>query len=107
MGVEPQFDESLFGIDPMKLNDDRIARTLEAVAEKINEIQGSLSLKMMKEYNISSEIVHYDITSLSFEGAYVESYWSSSSDDSRDKKIFSDLKQVNLSLDVTHDGAIP
>ncbi len=96
--------ESLFGIDPMKLNDDRIARTLEAVADMINEIQGSLSLKMMKEYNISSEIVHYDITSLSFEGAYVESEIVKFGY-SRDKRP--DLKQVNLSLDVTHDGAIP
>jgi len=96
--------DALFGIDPMKLNDDRIARALDAVADKINEIQGSLSLKMMKEYDISPDTVHYDITSLSFEGNYDESeivrfgY-------SRDKRP--DLKQVNLSLDVTRDGAVP
>ncbi len=96
--------EALFGIDPMKLNDDRIARTLEAVAEKINEIQGSLSLNMMNVFNISSQTVHYDITSLSFEGAYLESEMVRFGY-SRDKRP--DLKQVNLSLDVTHDGAVP
>ena len=79
-------------------------RTLEAVAEKINEIQGYLSLKMMNVFNISSQTVHYDITSLSFEGAYLESEMVRFGY-SRDKRP--DLKQVNLSLDVTHDGAVP
>ena len=96
--------EAVFGIDPMKLNDDRIGRTLEAVAEKMEEIQGALSLKMMKEFDISADIVHYDITSLSFEGNYNESEMVKFGYN-RDKRP--DLKQVNLSLDVTRDGAVP
>jgi transposase len=96
--------ESLFGVKAEKLNDDRIARTLETVWEKIDEIQGALSLKMMRAFGISADTVHYDITSLSFEGQYEESdlvrfgY-------SRDRRP--DLKQVNLGLDVTRDGGIP
>ena len=95
---------ALFGIDPGKLNDDRIARTLDMVAHKTDEIQGALSLKMMEEFGISPDTVHYDITSLSFEGNYEESEIVKFGY-SRDKRP--DLKQVNLSLDVTRDGAIP
>ena len=96
--------DTIFGIKPDKLNDDRIARALEAVNDKMEEIQSAISLKMMQTFGISAEIVHYDITSLSFEGAYEESEIVKFGY-SRDKRP--DLKQINLSLDVTRDGAIP
>lgn len=96
--------ETIFGIKPEKLNDDRIARALDAVAGNVEEIQSALSLGMMDAYKISPESVHYDITSLSFEGEYQESELVKFGY-SRDKRP--DLKQVNLSLDVTKDGGIP
>lgn len=94
----------MLGLDASKLNDDRIGRMLDAVADKYEEIQGAITLNMMEEFGISANTVHYDITSLSFEGGYDESEMIKFGY-SRDKRP--DLKQVNLSLDVSSDGAIP
>ena len=96
--------ETLFGIKPEKLNDDRIARMLETIGVHQEEIQSALSMRMMESFGISAKSIHYDITSLSFEGEYLESdvvrfgY-------SRDRRP--DLKQVNVSLDVTTEGSVP
>lgn len=94
----------MLGINCSKLNDDRIARMLEAVSEKYEEIQGAIVLRMIEKFGIRASSVHYDLTSLSFEGVYDESELIKFGY-SRDKRP--DLKQVNLSLDVSSDGAIP
>jgi transposase len=96
--------ESLFGIDPSELNDDRIARALDALSDKILVSQSDIVLNMVEKFGISLNTVNFDITSLSFEGDFDESeivkYGYS-----RDKRP--DLKQVNLSLNVTQEDAIP
>lgn len=96
--------DAMLGIDPLKLNDDRIARMLDAVSEKYEEIQSAIVMRMIEKFGISAKSVHYDLTSLSFEGAYDESEMIKFGY-SRDKRP--DLKQINLSLDVSSDGAIP
>lgn len=82
-------------VDASKLNDDRIARMLDAVWEKSDEIQGAITMNMTTEFKISANAVHYDITSLAFEGDYEESEMIKFGYN-RDKRP--DLKQVNLSF---------
>ena len=60
----------LFGLDPAKLNDDRLGRTLDAVAEAIDEIQMEIAERAVNIFNLSLDQVHIDITSFMFEGAY-------------------------------------
>lgn len=87
----------VLGVSPSEVNDYRLARALEAISPKIEEIEAEVSLRMMKGYHIRPELVHLDFTSLYFEGAY------DSSDTvklgySRDQKP--DKKQVNIGIDV-------
>jgi len=85
------------GISPGEVNDDRLARSLDAISPCMEEIEAEVSLRMMKEYHIKPELIHMDFTSLYFEGSYDTSdivklgY-------SRDQKP--DKKQVNIGLDV-------
>ena len=60
----------LFQIDPEKLNDDRLGRTLEAMAGCIDEIQMEIAVKAVSHFGLSLEQAHLDITSFMFEGAY-------------------------------------
>jgi transposase len=60
----------LFQFDAAKLNDDRLGRTLDALANSIDEIQMETAVKAVQRYGLSLEQAHLDITSFMFEGAY-------------------------------------
>ena len=96
--------EEAFGIAPDEVNYDRLARALDAVSKRIEDIEADISLRMMSRYRIRPEIVHLDASSLYFEGAYEDSdlvrlgY-------SRDQKP--DKKQVNVALDVDAGEGMP
>jgi transposase len=60
----------LFGLDPAKLNDDRLGRTLDAVADAIDEIQMEIAERAVNVFGLSLEQAHLDITSFMFEGAH-------------------------------------
>jgi transposase len=96
--------EEAFGIAPDEVNYDRLARALDAISTKIEDIEADISLRMMSKYRIKPEIVHLDASSLYFEGAYEDSdlvrlgY-------SRDQKP--DKKQVNVALDVDASEGMP
>ena len=62
----------LFGVNAKKLNDDRLGRTLDALADKVDEIQIATSMAAVESYGLSLDKVHLDITSFMFEGAYEE-----------------------------------
>ncbi len=96
--------EEAFGIAPDEVNYDRLARALDAISTRIEEIEADTSLRMISKYRIRPEIVHLDASSLYFEGAYEDSdlvrlgY-------SRDQKP--DKKQVNVALDVDASEGMP
>ena len=104
--------QEICGISPDEVNDDRLRRALDAIYSKIEFIEADVAINIMTRYKMSLDLLHFDSTSLYFEGEYEESdllrlgY-------SRDKKA--GTKQVNLTLDVdakegmpvfhtTHDG---
>ncbi len=96
--------EEAFGVAPDEVNYDRLARALDAISSRIEDIETDTSLRMMSKYHIRPEIVHLDASSLYFEGAYEDSdlvrlgY-------SRDQKP--DKKQVNIALDVDAIEGMP
>jgi len=96
--------EEACGIKADQVNDDRLARSLDATFPQMENIEADMALGAMVKYKISPEIVHFDGTSLYFEGDYDESeiirlgY-------SRDQKP--DKKQVNIGLDVSAGEGIP
>lgn len=62
----------LFGVKVDKLNDDRLARTLDALSNCLDKIQIEVAERAVTVFDLSLEQVHLDITSLMFEGAYAD-----------------------------------
>lgn len=98
----------IFGIPADKLNDDRLGRALDAVADQVTAIYGSVAVNAMVRYAISSKQIHVDATSLMFEGHYAENDpehpqiargYNADEDYKR--------KQVRTTFGSTSDGGIP
>lgn len=100
--------EEVFGIEPDLLNDDRIARALDAIAPRLEEITGSIGAQAIAEFGIDTAQIHWDMTSISMFGAYPdqeEQYAQVRYGHPKDRRV--DLKQVQAGLAVTRDGGIP
>jgi transposase len=100
--------EEVFGIEPDLLNDDRIARALDAVAPHLEEITGSVGAQAIAEFGIDTAQIHWDMTSISMFGAYPdqeEEYAQVRYGHPKDRRV--DLKQVQAGVAVTRDGGIP
>ncbi len=96
--------EETLSIPAEKLHDRRIGDLLDLIHPHIDKIWQEIVIGAITEFGISIDFVHYDITSIYFEGEYqhadkIEYGYS------RDKRP--DCKQVNLQLNVTSDDAIP
>ena len=100
--------EEVFGIEPDLLNDDRIARALDAIAPRLEEITGSVGAQAITEFGIDTAQIHWDMTSISMFGAYddqQEGFAQVRYGHPKDRRV--DLKQVQAGLAVTRDGGIP
>ena len=64
--------DEAYGITPELLNDDRIARALDAVAPYLDEITGSVGAAAITEFGVDVSRLHWDLTSISLYGAYPE-----------------------------------
>ena len=96
--------EETLGISAEKLHDRRLGDLLDAIHPHIDNIWKDTVHVALQEYGISLDFIHYDITSLYFEGEYEDAdlvdYGYS-----RDNR--SDCKQVNLRLNITDEDGIP
>jgi hypothetical protein len=100
--------EDVFGIDPGLLNDDRLARALDAVAPELGRITGSAGAAAISEFGVDCARLHWDMTSISLHGAYPqaqEGYPAVRYGHPKDRRP--DLKQVQAGLAVTGDGGVP
>lgn len=100
--------EEVFGADPELLNDDRLARALDAIAPRLDEITGSIGAQAIAEFGIDTTQIHWDMTSMSMFGAYEdqqEEFPQVRYGHPKDRRV--DLKQVQAGLAVTRDGGIP
>ena len=64
--------EEAYGIAPELLNDDRIARALDAIAPQLEEIVGGVGAAAVTEFGVDVSRLHWDLTSISLYGAYPE-----------------------------------
>ena len=94
----------MLDIPPQKMYDNRLGRALDRLHPHLGELWAELAARAVQVYDLDLNVLHWDITSIYFEGAYTDSelvrYGYS-----RDHR--SDAKQVNLEVDVTHDGYVP
>lgn len=93
-----------FDLPLTKLYDQRLGRALDAVYPSLGEIWARLVVRAIQVWKLDLSILHWDITSFYFTGAYTDSellrYGHSRDQRSKDK-------QVNLEADVTHRTRVP
>jgi Domain of unknown function (DUF4277) len=100
--------EEAYGIAPGLLNDDRIARALDAVAPQLDAIVGGVGAAAVTEFGVDVSRLHWDLTSVSLYGAYPEAdleYPAPRWGHPKDRRP--DLKQIQAGLAVSGDGGIP
>jgi transposase len=89
-------------IEIEQIYDMRLGRALDQLYPFLGEVWARLVCQAIEVYNLDLEVLHWDITSLYFEGAYRGSELAQYGY-SRDHRP--DTKQVNLEVDVSHDSA--
>jgi transposase len=102
--------EEVFGIEADLLNDDRLARALDAIAPHLETIAGTVGARAIGEFGIDVARMHWDMTSMSVHGSYPadgqeEDFPVIGYGHPKDRRV--DLKQVQAGLAVTADGGIP
>jgi transposase len=65
--------EELIGVPASKLNDDRLARALDAIYPYLEEIWAEIIGRALVRYRIDLSLVFYDLTAFYFEGEYKNS----------------------------------
>ena len=100
--------EEVYGIEPGLLNDDRLARALDAIAPHLDAITGAIGAAAISEFGVDVARLHWDMTSISLYGAYPEAdeeYPAPRWGHPKDRRP--DLKQIQAGLAVGGDGGIP
>ena len=64
--------EYVLKVSPELLTDDRLARMLDAVAEKVEDLKTSICIQAIREFELDMRRVHWDLTSFEFSGVYEE-----------------------------------
>jgi len=107
--IEP-VEAGALALDEQKkkaVNDDRIARTLEALASaRGRSLFFRLALRMLKEFSLATERMHFDTTTVTFCGEYASSKAEPVIRHGHNKDHRPDLKQLVFGLNVTSDGAV-
>jgi transposase len=100
--------DEAFGIVASALNDDRIARALDAVAPELDRIVGSVGAQAIAPFGLDVSRLHWDMTSISLYGVYAETDPEHPAPRfGRPKDWRPDLKQIQAGLAVTGDEAAP
>lgn len=90
------------------LNDDRVARSLDALASpRARSLFFRLALHIIKRFELDTRRIHHDTTTVTFHGQYKGSYREPRITRGFNKDHRPDLKQLVFGLNVTADGAVP
>jgi transposase len=94
----------VLAVDPAQLYDMRLGRALDRLAPHLGAIWAQVARQAIRIYDLDLTVLHWDLTSIYFEGAYTDSQLVAYGY-SRDHRP--DAKQVTLQVDVTHEDAVP
>lgn len=95
------------GIAASKLNDDRLGRALDALADRLPEMLNLIARRAIERFGISIAELHWDLTHLAFSGRYEaqeEGYPQVRKGRTPEQTI---VRQVRTGLLVSEDGAVP
>ncbi len=94
--------------EKQSLNDDRIARALDALASpKGKSLFFHLAIQIIKQFELDTRRIHHDTTTVTFHGRYDRSVEEPRIIFGFNKDHRPDLKQLVFGLNVTADGAVP
>ena len=102
-----------YGLTPAQLNDDRLGRALERLAQHAETIETALVLRAIDQFELDVHQIHYDITSVELFGAYDLELAEGETPPTprptygRTKSGRKHVKQVQLGLNVLGDGGVP
>ena len=100
--------DHVLGINPDVLNDDRIARALDALAPVLEQVTGSVGAAAIAVFGIDISQLHWDMTSISLYGDYPvtdEDFARPKFGHPKDRRP--DLKQIQAGVATAADGAVP
>jgi transposase len=90
------------------LNDDRVARSLDAlVTPRARTLFFRLALHVIEQFELDTKRIHHDTTTVTFAGLYQASNREPRITRGINKDHRPDLKQLVFGLSVTADGAVP
>ena len=92
------------GFSKFKFNDDRLGRTLDALAEHLPAIWADIQQETLLRYRIDLSVVFYDLTALIMTGKYAK---SALVDYGFAHNTPSDDPKVKLGMVVSQDGGLP
>jgi transposase len=98
----------VLGIPALALNDDKLGRSLDAIAPHLEEITGAVAVRAIGAFGIDISQLHWDMTSFSLHGAYEhpdEDYPAPSWGHPKDRR--EDLLQIQAGIAAAGDGGIP
>lgn len=103
-----------YGVTAAQLNDDLLGRALERLSEYRAEVEAALVIASIRKFGLDVSYVHFDITGVELYGDYerqtpAEGEESNSIQPAyaRTKSGRKNVKQIQLGLNVTHDGGVP
>jgi transposase len=99
--ADEQGAHPLLGTPAALLNDDRLGRALDALAEVIDEVKGALCIRALERFGCEPKRLHWDFTSVSMWGSHHGSALIRFGHSS-DKRAH--LRQVKLGQAVSEDG---
>lgn len=93
----------LYGCEASAFNDDRVGRTLEALAQQVGPIETSIVTRALERYRVPVDDIHWDLTNVTFTGEYEGSALVRAG--YGDGRVHE--KQLNVSFHMTREGGIP
>lgn len=100
-----------FGLTAAELNDDRLGRALERIAEHGDKVQAALVVNAIDEFDLDISQIHYDITTIELYGSYenedVETPPHPLPTYGHTKSGRKNVKQLQQGLSVAGDGGVP
>jgi len=103
-----------YGVTAEQLNDDLLGRALERLSEYRCQVEAALMMVGIRKFGLDVAHVHFDITVAELYGSY-ERQMAAEGEEStapqpaygRTKSGRKNVKQIQLGLNVTHDGGVP
>ena len=102
-----------YGVTVKQLNDDRLGRALERLAQYGSTVEMALTLRAIKVFKVRVNQIHYDLTSAELFGAYEQIPTKGVEPPTpmpaygHTKSGRRNIKQIQIGLNVSNDGGIP